>query len=91
MSVQIRIASAARPKQLRSTPRAGTCIASSFYDAAVSGADAVAERPGFAALLAYCETSGIGVVLVENASRFARDLAVQLTGHALLRGSAVSS
>jgi hypothetical protein len=24
------------------------------------------------------------VVLVENASRFARDLAVQLTGHALL-------
>ena len=64
-------------------------IASSFYDAAVSGADAVAERPGFAALLAYCETSGIGVVLVENASRFARDLAVQLTGHALLRARGI--
>src|SRR5271170_6261052 len=59
--------------------------ADSFYDAAVSGADPVADRPGFAALLAYCEAHGVGVVLVENASRFARDLAVQLTGHALLR------
>ena len=64
-------------------------IASSFYDAAISGADAVAERPGFAALLVYCESNGIGVVLVENASRFARDLAVQLTGHALLRARGI--
>jgi len=29
------------------------------------------------------------VVLVENASRFARDLAVQLTGHALLRARGI--
>src|SRR5262249_42090761 len=42
-------------------------------------------RPGFSALLAYCTTNVVGVVLVENASRFARDLAVQLTGHSLLR------
>ncbi|MFO1080269.1 MAG: recombinase family protein [Reyranellaceae bacterium] len=60
-------------------------IVETFYDAAVSGADAVDSRPGFTALLTYCEANGIGVVLVENASRFARDLAVQLTGHALLR------
>jgi DNA invertase Pin-like site-specific DNA recombinase len=60
-------------------------LVKTFYDAAVSGADPVDSRPGFAALLAYCEAHGIGVVLVENASRFARDLAVQLTGHALLR------
>ena len=46
-------------------------IADTFYDAAVSGADPVAERPGFAALLSYCEAHGVGVVLVENASRFA--------------------
>lgn len=56
-----------------------------FYDAAVSGVDPVVTRPGFASLLAYCEANGVTVVLVENASRFARDLAVQLTGHALLR------
>jgi DNA invertase Pin-like site-specific DNA recombinase len=60
-------------------------LVQSFYDAAVSGADPVDTRPGFGDLLAYCEAHGIGVVLVENASRFARDLAVQLTGHALLQ------
>jgi DNA invertase Pin-like site-specific DNA recombinase len=40
-------------------------------------------------LLAYCDTNQIGVVLVENASRFARDLAVQLTGHALLQARGI--
>src|SRR5262245_23545695 len=60
-------------------------LVDTFYDAAVSGADPVDTRPGFSNLLAYCEAHSIGVVLVENASRFARDLAVQLTGHALLR------
>ena len=61
----------------------------SFYDAAVSGADPVTTRPGFGDLLAYCESNGVSVVLVENASRFARDLAVQLTGHALLRARGI--
>jgi DNA invertase Pin-like site-specific DNA recombinase len=32
-----------------------------------------------------CKADGISIVLVENASRFARDLAVQLTGHAMMR------
>ena len=59
-------------------------IVSSFYDAAVSGADPVDARAGFISLLAYCEANRIGVILVENAGRFARDLAVQLAGHALL-------
>jgi hypothetical protein len=48
-------------------------------DAAVSGADPVDARLGFSALLAYCEEHEVSVVLVENASRFARDLVVQLT------------
>lgn len=61
-------------------------LANAFYDPAVSGADPVDSRPGFSALLAYCQLHKVGVVLIENASRFARDLAVQLTGHALLRG-----
>jgi len=64
-------------------------IATSFYDAAVSGADPVDTRPGFAELLSYCDANQIGVVLVENASRFARDLAVQLTGHALLQARGI--
>jgi DNA invertase Pin-like site-specific DNA recombinase len=64
-------------------------VVQSFYDAAVSGADPVDTRPGFGDLLAYCEAHGIAVVLVENASRFARDLAVQLTGHALLQAKRI--
>ena len=64
--------------------RARLDVVATFYDAAVSGADPVDARPGFSELLSYCEEHGIGVVLVESASRFARDLIVQLTGHALL-------
>ena len=64
-------------------------LAEAFYDAAVSGADPVDTRPGFTQLLSYCEAYGVGVVLVENASRFARDLAVQLTGHELLRARGI--
>jgi len=60
-------------------------ITKTFYDAAISGADPIDARPGFVRLLDYCQEHGIGVVLVENAGRFARDLAVQLTGHELLR------
>jgi DNA invertase Pin-like site-specific DNA recombinase len=64
-------------------------VANSFYDAAVSGSDPVDVREGFGALLAYCEAHKVGVVLVENASRFARDLAVQLAGHALLQSRGI--
>jgi DNA invertase Pin-like site-specific DNA recombinase len=64
-------------------------VVADFYDAAVSGADPVNARAGFLALLDYCDKHQVGVVLVENASRFARDLAVQLTGHALLRGRGI--
>lgn len=60
-------------------------VQESFYDAAVSGADPVDTRAGFTALLSCCEAHKVDVVLVENASRFARDLMVQLTGHALLK------
>jgi hypothetical protein len=42
-------------------------------------------RGGFIALLDHCATHDVELVLVENTSRFARDLAVQLPGHALLR------
>ena len=46
-----------------------------FYDAAVSGADPVMDRAGFVEMLTYLLGNGARIVLVENASRFARDLA----------------
>ncbi len=61
-----------------------------FYDAAVSGADPVMDRPGFADMLAYILGNGARIVLVENASRFARDLAVQIAGHDMLKSRGIT-
>jgi DNA invertase Pin-like site-specific DNA recombinase len=67
--------------------RAGYSVAEDdwFYDADVKGADPVTERPGFKAMLDRIAGNGVRTVLVEDASRFARDLIVQLTGHDYLR------
>ena len=64
---------------------AGFRIVDTFYDAAVSGADPVHERPGFAAMLKRIEGNGVRVILVETANRFARDILVQETGWQFLR------
>jgi DNA invertase Pin-like site-specific DNA recombinase len=56
---------------------------------AVSGADHVHERPGFARMLARIEGNGVRVVLVETASRFARDILVQETGHRFLKARGI--
>ena len=47
-----------------------------FQDVGVSGTKDLGDRPGLAALLDRVETNGVRVVLVENASRLARDLLV---------------
>jgi DNA invertase Pin-like site-specific DNA recombinase len=60
-----------------------------FYDAAVSGADPIETRPGFAALLDRIEGNGVRIVLVEDASRFARDLVTQVLGLLALIGREV--
>jgi DNA invertase Pin-like site-specific DNA recombinase len=65
--------------------RAGYELVGEFYDAAVSGADAIERRPGFAAMLERIESNGARTIIVETASRFARDLMVQEVGHAKLR------
>jgi DNA invertase Pin-like site-specific DNA recombinase len=67
----------------------GYRIVDEFYDAAVSGADPVTERPGFRAVLDRIAGNGVRVILVESPDRFARDLAVQLTGHDYLRSLGV--
>ena len=63
----------------------GINVVREFYDAAVSGADPIQEREGFSDLLTYVAGNGARTILVENASRFSRDLAVQLTGHEMLK------
>jgi DNA invertase Pin-like site-specific DNA recombinase len=64
-------------------------IVDEFYDAAVSGADPIDSRPGFAALLDRIEGNGVRTVIVEDASRFARDLVIQELGILALIGRGV--
>jgi DNA invertase Pin-like site-specific DNA recombinase len=51
-----------------------------FYDPAVSGAYPIETRPGFNRLLDRIENNGVRVVIIEDASRFARDLMTQELG-----------
>lgn len=60
-------------------------VVAEYYDAAVSGADPIDSRPGFAAMLDRIAGNGINTIIVETASRFARDLMVQEVGYARLR------
>jgi DNA invertase Pin-like site-specific DNA recombinase len=70
--------------------RNGIEVVASFYDAAVSGADPLDSRPGFADLLAFVDRhnengGSVRAIIVETANRFARDLIVQETGYAMLK------
>jgi DNA invertase Pin-like site-specific DNA recombinase len=67
---------------------AGFEIVGEFYDAAVSGADPVTDRPGFADMLAALLENGARTIIVESPDRFARDLMVQLAGHDMLKRKA---
>jgi DNA invertase Pin-like site-specific DNA recombinase len=58
----------------------GHALVGEFHDAAVSGADPLETRPGFAAMLERIEGNGVRVVLVEDASRFARSVIAQELG-----------
>jgi DNA invertase Pin-like site-specific DNA recombinase len=55
---------------------AGYTIKAEYYDAAVSGADPIEQRPGFSDMLASIEGNGVRLVLVEDASRLARSVLV---------------
>lgn len=63
---------------------AGYEVVEAYYDAAVSGADPIDTRPGFAAALERIAGNGVRTIIVETANRFARDLIVQETGFRLL-------
>jgi DNA invertase Pin-like site-specific DNA recombinase len=55
-------------------------VVEEFRDPAVSGADPIETRPGFAKLLDRIEDNGVRTVIVEDASRFARELVTQELG-----------
>ena len=69
--------------------RAGLVIVDEFADMAVSGADHVTDRPGFMAMLERIAKNGVRRIIVETASRFARDLMVQEVGFAKLKALGV--
>jgi DNA invertase Pin-like site-specific DNA recombinase len=69
--------------------RAGFAIVAEFNDQAVSGKDPIEGRPGFKALLERIVNNGVRVVIVEDASRFARHLLTQEAGISLLVGLGV--
>src|SRR3954468_13960638 len=64
--------------------RNGLRVDSCFWDAAVSGADPLETRDGFLAALAHAENAGIRLILVEDASRFARSIIAQELGLMML-------
>jgi DNA invertase Pin-like site-specific DNA recombinase len=68
---------------------AGFWLVGEYYDEAVSGADHVAARPGFTAMMDRIAGNGVRTIIVETANRFARDLIVQETGYAMLKASGV--
>ncbi len=61
-----------------------------FYDEAVSGADQLGSRPGWSALMDRILGNGVRTVIVEDASRFARELMVQEQGILELRQAGVT-
>jgi DNA invertase Pin-like site-specific DNA recombinase len=71
------------------TKAAGYELVDTFYDEAVSGADHVSERPGFTAMMERIASNGVRTIIVETASRFARDLIVQETGYELLKAQGI--
>jgi DNA invertase Pin-like site-specific DNA recombinase len=56
-----------------------------YNDDAVRGDNAIEARPGFARMLERLLSNGVRTIVVENASRFARDLVVQEVGYEMLK------
>lgn len=69
---------------------AGYEIVAEHTDDAVKGSDPVDARPGFAAMMTRIAGNGVRTIIVETASRFARDLIVQETGWRYLRDAGIT-
>ena len=62
----------------------GLIVVDFFDDPAVSGADHVVSRDGFARMIDHCLQQQITTIIFEDATRFARDLIVQEQGYRLM-------
>jgi DNA invertase Pin-like site-specific DNA recombinase len=69
---------------------AGYDVIAEYSDDGVKGADPVDQRPGFAAMMKHIASNGVRTIVVETASRFARDLIVQETGWRMLREAGIT-
>lgn len=68
----------------------GYQLVGEYYDAAVSGADPIDQRPGFMEMLRRVASNGAKTIIVESPDRFARDLMVQLAGHDMLKREGIA-
>jgi DNA invertase Pin-like site-specific DNA recombinase len=69
---------------------AGYEIIAEYSDDGIKGADPVDQRPGFSAMMAHIAGNGVRTILVETASRFARDLIIQETGWRFLKDAGIT-
>jgi DNA invertase Pin-like site-specific DNA recombinase len=69
---------------------AGYELIAEYSDEGVKGADPIDERPGFASMLKHLASNGVRTIIVETASRFARDMIVQETGWRFLRDAGIA-
>jgi DNA invertase Pin-like site-specific DNA recombinase len=69
---------------------AGYEVIAEYSDDGVKGADPVDQRPGFAAMMKHIAGNGVRTIIVETASRFARDLIVQETGWRFLHDAGIT-
>src|SRR5271170_6080987 len=69
---------------------AGYEVIAEYSDEGIKGADPVDKRPGLTAALAHIAGNGVKAIIVETASRFARDLIVQETGWRFLHDMGIS-
>ncbi|MCK1354214.1 recombinase family protein [Bradyrhizobium sp. CW7] len=70
--------------------RAGYKMVAWLDDPAVAGSDMIDVRPGFMAALEKVASNGVRTIIVETASRFARDLIVQETGWKRLQANGIT-
>jgi len=64
---------------------AGFEIVGEFHDQDAPGADPIAGRPGFAAMVAGLPSNGARTIIVQEPEHLARDLMIQLDGHDSLK------
>lgn len=69
---------------MRYAAASGIEVVACFWDSAVKGTDPVETRSGFKAMLEQAQVNHINLILVEDETRFARDLLAQELGLILL-------